>query len=181
MPRTGTVVLYTLLFSTRFVLPEVAADSISISVPSSPPSTHAVQPNFLGISFELSFMDEYCQFLPFFFFFFLILLTFIVLQVGNDTSTIPPTVISYLAALRSRVGSKPLRIRIGGNSMDSSNYVPSQTSPMIQLIDNATNVNDQPVNYSPILWDVMDKVSTDIGGASYLLGLYFFHLMRPSP
>lgn len=69
MPRTGTVVLYTLLFSTPFLLPEVAADPISISVPSSPPSTHAVQPNFLGISFELSFMDEYCQFLPFFWFY----------------------------------------------------------------------------------------------------------------
>lgn len=55
--------------------------------------------------------------------------------------------------------------------MDSSNYVPSQPSPMIQLIDNAANVNDQPVNYSSILWDVMDKVSSDIGGASYLLGL----------
>lgn len=65
--------------------------------------------------------------------------------------------------------------------MDSSNYVPSQSSPMVQLIDNATNPNDQPVNYSSILWDVMDKVSSDIGGASYLLGLCFFHLMRPSP
>lgn len=150
MPCSGTVVLYTLLFSTLVVLPEVAADPISIAVPPSPPSTHAVQPNFLGISLELSFMDEYF---------------------GNDTSSIPPTIINYLAALRSRVGSKPLRIRIGGNSMDSSIYVPSQTSPMVQLMANAPNTNDQPVNYSPLLWDVMDKVSSDIGGANYLLGL----------
>lgn len=112
---------------------------------------------------------------------FLVLLALIVLQVGNDTSTTPPTVINYLAALRSRFGSKPLRIRIGGNSMDSSIYAPSQTSPMVQLIDIAANANDQPVNYSPILWDVMDKVSSDIGGASYMLGLYFFRSMRPSP
>ena len=69
MPRSGTVVLYTLLFSTLVVLPEVAADPISIAVPPSPPSTHAVQPNFLGISLELSFMDEYCQFIPFFWFY----------------------------------------------------------------------------------------------------------------
>lgn len=115
------------------------------------------------------------------FFPFLVLLALIVLQVGNDTSTIPPTVISYLAALRSRFGSKPLRIRIGGNSMDSSIYVPSQTSPMVQPIGVAANDNDQPVNYSSILWDVMDQVSSDIGGASILLGLYFFHLMPPSP
>jgi len=112
--------------------------------------------------------------------FFLLLLALIVLQVGNDTSSIPPAVINYLAALRSRVGSKPLRIRIGGNSMDSSNYVPSQTSPMVQLIDNAPNANDQPVNFSPILWDVLDKVSSDIGGATYLLGLYCY-LICPSP
>ena len=65
--------------------------------------------------------------------------------------------------------------------MDSSIYVPSQTSPMVQLMANAPNDNDQPVNYSPILWDVMDKVSSNIGGANYLLGLYFFYLMRPSP
>lgn len=113
--------------------------------------------------------------------FFFVPLVLTVLQVGNDTSTIPPAVVNYLAALRSRVGSKPLRIRIGGNSMDSSNYVPSQTSPMVQLIDNAPNPNDQPVNYSPILWDVMDKVSSDIGGANYLIGLCFFPLIRPSP
>jgi len=68
MPRSGIAVLYTLIFFTLSILPEVAADPIHISLPSSPTSTHAVQSNFLGISFELSFMDEYCQFLAFFYY-----------------------------------------------------------------------------------------------------------------
>jgi len=63
--------------------------------------------------------------------------------------------------------------------MDSSIYVPSQTSPMVQLIGNAPNDNDQPVNYGPMLWDVMDKVSADIGGANYLIGLCFFPVLTP--
>ncbi|KDR83954.1 hypothetical protein GALMADRAFT_54326 [Galerina marginata CBS 339.88] len=134
------------------VLPLCAiAGPIQISVPSAPPSTHVVQSNFLGISFELSFLDEYF---------------------GNDTSNIPPTIVNYLAALRSRTGNHSLRLRIGGNSMDSSTYVPSQTSPMVQLMDQAANANDQPVNYGPVLWDVLDKVASDIGGAAYLIGSY---------
>ncbi|KAF8969446.1 glycoside hydrolase family 79 protein [Flammula alnicola] len=142
-----SVVLFNALLFPLFLWP-VTADPIQISVPSSPPSTHVVQQNFLGISFELSFTDEYF---------------------GNDASSIPPTVVNYLSALRSRVGNNPLRVRIGGNSMDSSTYVPSQTSPMVQLLNASANDNDQPVDFGPALWDVMDKVSSDIGGASYLI------------
>ncbi|KAF8165534.1 glycoside hydrolase family 79 protein [Crassisporium funariophilum] len=128
----------------------VAAEPIQVSIPSTPPSRNIVGQNFLGISLELSFMDEYF---------------------GNDTSTIPPTVINYLSALRTRVGDNPLRLRIGGNSMDSSVYVPDQGSPMTQLIAGSANANNQPVNYGPFLWDVLDKVASDIGGAAYLIGL----------
>lgn len=38
------------------------ADPISVNVPSVAPNHNVVQSNFLGISFELSFMDEYCAF-----------------------------------------------------------------------------------------------------------------------
>jgi hypothetical protein len=38
-----------------------AADPIAIVVPTSPLSSHVVQQNFLGISFELSFLDVYCE------------------------------------------------------------------------------------------------------------------------
>lgn len=126
-----------------------AASPIPISVPSSPPTRNVVEQNFLGISFELSFMNLYF---------------------GNDTSTIPPTIITYLSALRSRVGNNPFRIRIGGNSMDSSIYVPTQTSPMTQPIA-SSNSNDQSVTFGPVLWDVLDKVGSAIGGATYLIGL----------
>ena len=54
--------------------------------------------------------------------------------------------------------------------MDSSNYDPSITSPMIQIIPGAANTNDQSVNYGPVLWDVLNTVSSDVGDASYLIG-----------
>jgi len=158
----NAVTLLASLIALSFLPQPTLADSgspIQVSVPSSPPSKHVVQQNFLGISFELSFMDEYF---------------------GNDTSSLPPTIVNYLSTLRSRVGSGPLRIRIGGNSMDSSNYIPSQGSPMIQMLGNAANSNDQPVNYGPGLWDVMDKVASDIGGASYLIGLSLLDPNNPN-
>ncbi|KAF9464382.1 glycoside hydrolase family 79 protein [Collybia nuda] len=127
-----------------------SAADIPVSVPSKAPTSSLVQPNFLGISFELSFMDEYF---------------------GNDTSTIPATVINYLSAIRSRTGKMPLRVRVGGNSMDSSTYIPDQKSPMVQIKTGATNANNQPVNYGPELWNVMKKVASDVGGAEYLIGL----------
>jgi len=127
-----------------------AADSITVSVPSTAPTHNVVQSNFLGISLELSFMDEYF---------------------GNDTSTIPATVLTYLSAIRSRTGNTPLRLRVGGNSMDSSVYVPGQSSPMVQMLQTAANANDQAVNYGPMLWDVLKKVADGVGGAEYLIGL----------
>lgn len=107
--------------------------------------------------------------------------------VGDDTSTIPPTFENYLTALRSRTGKQPLRLRIGGNSMDDSVYVPTQTTPMIQAIPGA-HADDQPVNFGPVLWDVLDKVASNVGGASYLIGCTFslaifirnFPLTRPT-
>jgi hypothetical protein len=54
--------------------------------------------------------------------------------------------------------------------MDSSVYVPTQTSPMVQLIQGALNANDQSVNYGPVLWDVLSKIAGEVGGANYLIG-----------
>ncbi|KAF9006573.1 hypothetical protein BDQ17DRAFT_1223908, partial [Cyathus striatus] len=129
---------------------------IQVSVPSQPSSTNVVKPNFLGISFELSFMTEYF---------------------GNDTSTVPSAMMNYLSALRSRTQDTPLLVRVGGNSMDSSWYVPDQGSPMVSLIGGPANANNQPVTYGPMLWAVMDKVASDLGGANYLVGL---SLLQPN-
>ncbi|PPQ65943.1 hypothetical protein CVT26_010705 [Gymnopilus dilepis] len=133
-----------------FVSPAVSADPIQVSIPSKPTSTHVVNSNFLGISYELSFLNEYF---------------------GNNTSSIPPTVINYLSTFRDRTGSLPVRMRIGGNSADDSTYVSSQTTVMEQFISNAADSDDQPVDYGPVLWDVLSKVSSDIGGAAYLIAL----------
>ncbi|KAG6833918.1 hypothetical protein H0H87_007929 [Tephrocybe sp. NHM501043] len=146
--HTATRSNYFAVFSLALAI-STAADPISVSVPSIAPGHNVVQPNFLGISLELSFMDEYF---------------------GNDTSTIPSTVLNYLSAIRSRTGNNPLRLRVGGNSMDSSVYVPELTTPMLQFTQSAANANNQPVNYGPMLWEVMKKVADDVGGAEYLIG-----------
>ncbi|KAG6831387.1 hypothetical protein H0H92_010989 [Tricholoma furcatifolium] len=137
-----------LFFLSIIALAQAATDPIPISVPPTAPTHNVVQSNFLGPSFELSFMTEYF---------------------GNDTSTIPPTIVNYLSAIRDRVGNNPLRIRVGGNSMDSSTYVSTLTTPMIQFTTSAANDNNQPVNYGPMLWDVMKTVADNVGGAQYLI------------
>ncbi|RDB22546.1 Beta-glucuronidase [Hypsizygus marmoreus] len=159
LPHTTTARLTSVLLLSLAFRSCSAAEPVSVTVPATAPSHNVVQSNFLGISFELSFMDEYF---------------------GNDTSTIPPTIINYLAAIRARTGKNPVRIRVGGNSMDSSTYVPTQTSPMVQLSNTAPNANNQPVDYGPMLWDVLKKVADDVGGAEYLVGLSLLDPNNPS-
>lgn len=38
-----------------------SAELIQVTIPSPPPTNYVVYSNFLGISFELSFMDHYCK------------------------------------------------------------------------------------------------------------------------
>ncbi|KAG5341943.1 hypothetical protein C0989_006786 [Termitomyces sp. Mn162] len=103
-------------------------------------------------------------------------------MIGNDASTIPSTIINYLSAIRGRTGNFPLRLRVGGNSMDSSVYVPELATPMLQNATTAANANNQPVNYGPMLWKVMKKVADDVGGAKYLIEIeaseQFFPLLE---
>jgi len=37
------------------------ADPIPVTVPTGPASTHVVQQNFLGVSLELGYLDQYCE------------------------------------------------------------------------------------------------------------------------
>ncbi|KAG5337800.1 hypothetical protein C0989_008855 [Termitomyces sp. Mn162] len=93
-------------------------------------------------------------------------------MIGNDTSTIPPTILNYLSAIRARTGNSAVRLRVGGNSMDSSVYVPELMTPMIQNISTDADSDNQPVNYGPMLWNVMKKVGDNVGGADYLIGMW---------
>jgi len=102
------------------------------------------------------------------------------MTVGNDTSTIPTTMLNYLAAIRSRVGSNPIRLRIGGNSMDTSKYVAKQGAPMVQRVDRPINRDNQPVNYGPVVWDVLSNVASRIGGAAYIIGMFLLSTITRS-
>ncbi|KAJ7198927.1 glycoside hydrolase family 79 protein [Mycena rebaudengoi] len=91
--------------------------------------------------------------------------------VGNDTSTLNPVMTNYLATIKARMGNNPVRLRIGGNAVDSSPYLTQESSPMIQLEGGEHNANDQSAIYNSMLWKVMAQVSKNMGGASYVIGL----------
>ena len=124
--------------------------AIAVTPPTTPPSATAnvVYSNFLGISMELSFVNYY---------------------MGNSTSQIPAPFVKYLSTLQQHTSGKPVRLRLGGNSMDSSTYVPNQQS-IIQFTDPNANSNDQPVNYGAQLFEVMKGISSQVGGVQYLIG-----------
>lgn len=82
---------------------------------------------------------------------------------------IPPATINYLAQLRERTGSLPVRARIGGNSGDISKYVPSQKTSIV-LTDPTARVHNQPATYGPALWDTMREVAELSGGTNYIIG-----------
>ncbi|KAI1786674.1 hypothetical protein LXA43DRAFT_975650 [Ganoderma leucocontextum] len=125
--------------------------AVAVTPPANPPSTDAnvVYSNFLGISMELSFINYY---------------------MGNSTDQIPGPFVKYLSTLQQPASGKPVRLRLGGNSMDSSTYVPNQQS-IIQFTDPNANSNDQPVDYGSQLFEVMKGISSQVGGVQYLIGL----------
>ena len=137
-----------------FCVHATRAATIQVSPPSQPPAGDAiatVYPNFLGISLELSFINTYF---------------------GNSSDQVPTAMVNYLSAIRNRTLDKPVRLRLGGNSMDSSTYVPDQ-SDIIEFTNPNANSNDQPVNYGPALFDVMNAVNDKAGGTEYLIGIHF--------
>ncbi|KAJ7640116.1 hypothetical protein B0H17DRAFT_1216725 [Mycena rosella] len=124
--------------------------AVQVTVPATPSTSNVVLANFLGVSFELSFLPEYF---------------------GNDTSTINAPMVNYMAGIRARTGSNPLRLRIGGNSADSSPYIDTASSPMVQLQPGDFNANDQPVDYNPMIWSVLSEVSKQVNGISYAINI----------
>jgi hypothetical protein len=97
--------------------------------------------------------------------------------VGPNSSNIPDPFVQALSAIRNRTQSHPLRLRIGGNSMDTSIYDPQQISPMLQPTTGDSGgttlkaIDDQWVKYGPMVWDVLNGTASKIGGASYLIGV----------
>ena len=125
---------------------------VQVTPPPAGPSATVpvVESNFYGISLELSFINYY---------------------LGNDSNTMPEAFVNYLTVLRARTGENPVRLRLGGNSMDSSTYVPDQTQT-IQFTNPDANVNDQPVTYGKVIFNLMKEASDKVGGAQWLIGMY---------
>ena len=126
--------------------------AVQVSPPSAPPGDNitVVQPNFYGVSLELSFINYYF---------------------GNDTSSMPQPVLNYIQALHDRTAGLPVRLRIGGNSMDSSTYIPDQQQ-IINFTNPNASIDDQPVNYSSMLFQLMKATSDTIGGVQWLIGAF---------
>ncbi|KAF7340105.1 Glyco-hydro-79C domain-containing protein [Mycena venus] len=146
--------MYSLIPFSLLVLPSYIglsnAAAVQVTVPATPSTSNVVHSNFLGISYELSFMTDYF---------------------GNDTDHIATPMLNYLANIRARTGNNPVRIRIGGNSADSSPYFDTASSPMVQLQQGNFNANDQPVTYNSLLWQVMASVSKSVNGVSYVINV----------
>ena len=81
----------------------------------------------------------------------------------------PSAIQNYLSNIRSRITNN-LRIRIGGNGMDSSTYVPSQTQ-MIVLTDPNAYFNDIPVDFGPVFFDVLNAMADTVGEMQFIIGL----------
>lgn len=108
-----------------------------------------VQDNFLGISFELYPFNTLW---------------------GESPQQMPTAMENYLSNLRARI-HLPLRIRIGGNSMDSAVYVPTQTEMIIVTGDPAADPDDVPVDFGPMLFTVLDAMENVVGQMEFIVGL----------
>ncbi|KAI5124955.1 hypothetical protein M0805_007382 [Coniferiporia weirii] len=124
------------------------AASANFSPPASYTSNNLVHSNFFGISIELSIINT---------------------LIGENTSSIPDQIKNYLSNIQTRA-KNPVRVRVGGNSMDDSTFNSSQ-SQMIVFPSAAQNINDQPVTYGPVLYDVLAELAKGASGLQYLIGL----------
>ncbi|KAG6331066.1 hypothetical protein ID866_8027 [Astraeus odoratus] len=143
---------FNLVFAVISVLVESSNADSPVTVKFSPEADssalqNVVQDNFLGISFELSPFNTLW---------------------GETPDNLPTAMENYLSNLRARIKS-PLRIRIGGNSMDTATYVPDQTQ-MIIVTDPNADPDDIPVNFGPMLFDVSSAMAKAVGGLGHIVG-----------
>jgi len=81
----------------------------------------------------------------------------------------PNAMQNYLANIRARIKT-PLRVRVGGNSMDDSVYVTNQPN-MITITNTNAYFNDVPVNFGPVFWEVLNSMSDRVGEMQFIIGL----------
>lgn len=88
---------------------------------------------------------------------------------GNNTSGTPKAMQNYLSNIASRM-SQPLRVRVGGDTMEFSNYSSSLTNTMLKHLNVKANYT-VATTYGPVLFDVMNKMADDVGDMQFLTGL----------
>ncbi|TFK61227.1 hypothetical protein BDN72DRAFT_965291 [Pluteus cervinus] len=129
--------------------PSLALPPLSITLPANAYPVTVIDDNFMGVSWELSSFNTLW---------------------GDNADSSPPAMQNYLHNFAARL-SKPLRIRVGGNGMDSSTYDPSLGTFL--TVDPSTDVNndDISVHFGPIVLDVMNAMSDKVGEMQFLFGL----------
>ncbi|KAF9556941.1 hypothetical protein CPC08DRAFT_710755, partial [Agrocybe pediades] len=136
---------FTLILPSAFAAPE-----INITFPERPTAEllpHVVEDNFIGVSYELSSFDSLW---------------------GKTVKKQPAAMQNYMGNLAARM-SKPLRIRLGGNGMDASRYVPSLKVP-IEITDDS-NFQTIRTNFGPRLVDILDGMMQKVGKMQFYLAL----------
>ncbi|KAJ3562302.1 hypothetical protein NP233_g9659 [Leucocoprinus birnbaumii] len=127
-----------------------ASTPINVTFAPKPPANakNVIGDNFVGISWELSSFNTLW---------------------GNSVDAQPNAMQNYLHNLVVRL-SGPLRIRVGGNSMDGSTYVPTLNS-VLELTDPNAYFNDVPVDFGPALFDIMNGMYDKAGAMQFIIGL----------
>ncbi|KAF8955688.1 hypothetical protein BDZ97DRAFT_1856283 [Flammula alnicola] len=142
-----------LLAASFAILLTRAGPALNITFPDQPPSgsfLNVIEDHFIGISYELSSFDTLW---------------------GMSTDEQPTAMQNYMHNLVARI-SKPFRIRIGGNGMDGSTYVPSLTSVIEYAdVDEDASFNDIPVNFGPAFFDILNGMSDKAGDMQFFIGL----------
>jgi hypothetical protein len=143
---TSPVALYLIITATA-----VACSATQIHFPAVPTTTtraNVVYDNFLGISWELSSFDTLW---------------------GANVSTVPPTMLNYLANIRARMNNN-LRIRVGGNGMDASVYDRNLKDVMLTIPNPDAYYNEIPVIFGPTIFGVLNEVQKRVGSMQFMLG-----------
>ncbi|TFK98377.1 hypothetical protein BDV98DRAFT_211163 [Pterulicium gracile] len=126
-----------------------AAVTVDTSFPSEPPEENkhnVILDNYFGISWELSSFHSLW---------------------GNTTESTPHALLNYLSNYEARL-QNPLRIRIGGNGMDGSEYDTNFGHRLLE-ITNDSYYNAIDVRYGPMFFHVLNEVADRVGDMEFII------------
>ncbi|PPQ74182.1 hypothetical protein CVT24_012733 [Panaeolus cyanescens] len=151
MPPTYGLFIAALAASALAPAAAAPGPPLNLTFPPHPPASalaNVIEDHFIGLSWELSSFDTLW---------------------GVSVNRQPTAMQNYLHNLIARM-SKPLRIRVGGNGMDGSTYVPDLPVP-IEHVDPDAYFNDIPVNFGSIFFDLLNGMADKVGEMQFSVGL----------